>query len=75
MTYRTKKFARQTVSRSRAAEASFGEEKAVAPFDFAQSESYRTPEAACGCEDDRLNAIEISDFRFEMESKAKPLKP
>jgi hypothetical protein len=27
-------------------EASFGEEKAVAPFDFAQGESYRTPKDA-----------------------------
>jgi|HubBroStandDraft_1064217.scaffolds.fasta_scaffold01330_7 hypothetical protein len=34
----------------KAAEASFGEETAVAPFDFAQGESYRTPKAACGCE-------------------------
>jgi len=42
----------------KAAEASFGEEKAVAPFDFAppgyargrQGESYRTPKAACGCQ-------------------------
>jgi hypothetical protein len=34
----------------KAAEASFGEEKAVAPFDFTQGESYRTPKAAFGRE-------------------------
>jgi hypothetical protein len=54
----------------KAAEASFGEEKAVAPFDFAppgyargrQGESYRTPKAACGCQ----RRYAQGDLRFEI---------